>query len=736
MRFSLVHKLTSYLMVLAAVSSLWFSPEISGTAKLLSLLAIAGSWFAEPGRLPIQRLTFVWNLATLLFFVYLVVEVVHGGSVITAGVHFLLFVLVNKLYNRASSKDYRQAYVISFLILVAATTLNTDISYAASFVAYVVLATWALTLFHLRREMEENYLLRHADGAQSEKVEVQRILNSRRIVGLPFLASTSAVSAGVLVMAALIFLLFPRVGFGLFLGHRRGGVAIVGFRERVELGHHGVVRDNPQVVMRVRFPGGRPAAPLYWRGTVYDRYEQGVWSHSRDLRGRAYRILKRDRLYPIPFALGRRRPLPPEQVRRRFLRQEIYLEPLDSSVIFAADRPVALQVPTPVVGTRPFFIPRWTPVGEVRGDKMRTAGVRYVAYSSLARPPPSLLGAAQPMDSPRLDRYLQLPAGLPERVGRLARRVTRGKRSVHDKVLAVRDHLRRNYAYTLKLTHDPRLEPVDEFLFVTRRGHCEYFASAMALMLRHLGIHTRQVNGFVGGAWNDYGDYLGVRQGDAHAWVEVRFSNAGWVAFDPTPSGTLPAATGLMAGLRQFTDALRLRWFRYVVEYDLGKQVSLARGLGRLFRRSPAVPGQGWLAANRRLLLLGAGLLLLGVALWVWYSRRQRRGREGPRRRRQRLSGVSALYARLLSLLARGGHSKPDGLTPLEFALQLDRGQVPGAPLVRQFTSIYYDVRFGDTELSPDRTRELDRLLKQLQSLLGKREGDPGAADRSESEPG
>lgn len=209
MRFSLAHKLSSYLMVLSAVSSLLLSPDLGPIGSLLAFLGIVVSWFAEPPRYPRRKLTLAWNIATIGLFVLLVLQVLQGGSVIAAGVYFLLGVLVNKLFNRQHSRDYLQVYVVTFLMMVAATTLNTGLSYALCFVCYVVFTTWSLVLLHLRREMEENYLLKHAEGAASQKVEVQRILNSRRIVSASFLASTALISVGVIAGSAAIFAFFP-----------------------------------------------------------------------------------------------------------------------------------------------------------------------------------------------------------------------------------------------------------------------------------------------------------------------------------------------------------------------------------------------------------------------------------------------------------------------------------------------------------------------------------------------
>jgi len=730
MRFSAIHKLTSYLMILAATAGLLLSPEMSAVTVVLTLAGIGLSWFAEPSRFRLERFTAAWNIATVAVFLYLITDVFRGGSVITSGACFLLFVLINKLFNRRTSKDYQQAYVVSFLLLVVSTTLNTNVSYAICFALFILFATWALTLLHLRREMEENYLLKHSDGAQSEKVEVERILNSRRIVGGSFLAGTSLVSIGIIIIAALIFTFFPRIGFGLFLGHRRGGVAMVGFSERVELGHHGVVRDNPQVVMRVVFPGGRPRGHLRWRGSAFDHYDSGVWSHGEDLLGRTGSIRATEGLFVVNRApelpLDEESGLPtPRFIRENLVRQEIYLEPLDSTVVFGADRPVALQVPLPAVGGTPFFVPRRGPHGEIRATKMRTSGVRYTAYSSIRVPSPAVLRRSPRFEHERLARFLQLPNGYPSRVGQLARRIARGQQTVYDKVTAVQNHLRRNYRYTLALTHDPALEPVDEFLFVTRRGHCEYFASAMTLMLRHIGIHARNVNGFAGGEWNSVGGYMAVRQGDAHAWAEVLFAGVGWVAFDPTPSGQTGAAAGLAwyRKIQQVWDTLRLRWFRYVVEYDLGTQVSLMRGIRSVLRPSSA--RQGWLERNWRLLAASAGSLLVLALLLRWWRRRGRQEMEGAVPTPGKGSPATLLYRRMLRLLARGGHAKAAGDTPWEFVEQLRRGGCnrEALLLVDRLTGWYYRLRYASLSQSEEQLGDFRASLGELQRSLAAQRG-------------
>ena len=169
-------------------------------------------------------------------------------------------------------------------MLVAATVRNSEVSFGVFFLGFVVASTWALVLIHLRREMEDNFLVRHADGAASQLVQVSRLLASRRIVGPAFFAGTGAISLVVFVGAVLLFLAVPRIGFGLFFAKSRGGVHLTGFSDGVRLGGHGLIKNDDTVVMRVEVGGeyaGRAGPALHWRGAAFDHYADGEWSRSR-----------------------------------------------------------------------------------------------------------------------------------------------------------------------------------------------------------------------------------------------------------------------------------------------------------------------------------------------------------------------------------------------------------------------------------------------------------------------
>src|SRR5690606_38276448 len=151
------------------------------------------------------------------------------------------------------------------------------------------------------------------------------------------------------------------------------------------------------------------------------------------------------------------------------------------------------------------------------------------------------------------ERYLTLPGGLPNRIGQLARKWA-GDASDPDviaKRLEVR--LRTDYRYDLDSPSGAAEQPLDHFLFESRSGHCEFYSTSMAVMLRTLGIPSRNVTGFMGGTFNRFGEFYAVRQGEAHSWVEAHIAGIGWRRYDPTPAAAAePTAkmNGMLALMR------------------------------------------------------------------------------------------------------------------------------------------------------------------------------------------
>ena len=297
MRFQATHKLVTYLLVLAAFATLASTGAVSGGMALLFLGLLAVSWRIEAGgpraALFDRRLTLTRVLvgAVLVQRTWVMARQLPEPDLVPV-VDFVLIALAVKLCYRRNNRDDVHVFVLSFLLVLAAAALGGSFFFTFGFVIYVLAATWALVLFHLRREMEENYLVKHSAQAPSQKVGVARILASRRVVGASFLGATAVVAAGVAAGAFAIFALVPRMGQGFVFGAARSSANLIGFSDDVTLGHYGTLSsESTAVTMRATVPRiealptpearARAASALYWRGTVYDNYDSGHWPRSR-----------------------------------------------------------------------------------------------------------------------------------------------------------------------------------------------------------------------------------------------------------------------------------------------------------------------------------------------------------------------------------------------------------------------------------------------------------------------
>ena len=323
------------------------------------------------------------------------------------------------------------------------------------------------------------------------------------------------------------------------------------------------------------------------------------------------------------------------------------------------------------------------------------------------------------MAPPDRARYLALPGDLPPRVIDLAHRWTDGLPTNEAKARAIEDHLRRDYGYDLKSPSQGTPQPVDHFLFESRRGHCEFFSTAMAMMLRAVGIPSRNVTGFVGGTWNRWGHYYAVREGDAHSWVEAYIDHPtrpGWQTFAPTPpSGAQPLAPrdGAYYLMRDFVEALSQRWNTYVVGYDLRKQVRLFDELSRRYEKLRSKTGvdKGPLARLTRGPVVACALLALVAVGYVVWKRRKRKteAREETSSKREqdvRVENAAALYRALETALHGQGVTRALSTPPLRHAEELCSRRHPLADEVLTLTNVYLQARFGGATLNEPARRD------------------------------
>ena len=739
MRFRLVHKLTSYLLAGTALATL----ASSGTASWWSLLALVAaaalSWYVEPetrlGTL-FDRIVPLLNVATVALFALAVLQVARSFPEVDLipFLDFVLFLLGFKLCQRRGNRDYLQIYILSFLVMLAAAWQATSAAFIVGFFLYVLLATWSLILFHLRREIEENYLVRHTGDASGARVTVTRVLNSRRVVGRPFFLATGLTAVLVFGGAALVFASIPRVGLGFVLGGVRRQTGVAGFSDEVRLGMHGVLSlDNQTVVLRAQVShiaavGNDDAreneiASLYWRGTVYDTYENGEWIRSRDERTRT-----RFSLYHSPGHDGRTYVLASPQApgpspgRKATIagaiEQDIEVVALTHAVAFALDQPVAVEMPSPPAGafTAVDVEARWSDevglrmyrvspfdAADRRSGVPEFSGARYRAYSRL---PAQRSGAGLPesqLAPGALAPYLRAARSLSPRVRDLSLRLTRDKPAPADKIDAVVKWLQATHKYTIDLKRDASIpDPLEDFLFHQSAGHCEYFASAAAMLLRLGGVPTRYVNGFLGGEWNSLRQSITVRDNRAHSWVEAYLGSAGWARVDATPAASRAPR---MTRFRQILDAVEMFWNRWIIEYSASQQLFLARQLSREFswmqpRFSPR--GTHHRLSRTQVLAVAAVLVAAVVAFALRKLPRRRAVRNGPRRGRRGEPPIFHVYQKTLDRLAVRGFARRPEETPHEYLARARKQGVTAVDSLARLTDCYAEARYGEVEVPPE----------------------------------
>jgi transglutaminase-like putative cysteine protease len=627
-----VQKVFIYLLVGIAFTALCLGDQALSPAVIaLCLAAGVGSWFWEPPRISFARYAPLWMPLTVSVLVSLAALVLSGFLQLSDGaIGLVLYLTGAKLFQRERAADYIQLAVLSLLLMAIATLFNQDISFGLLFLLYVGVGLVNLTLYHLRLQAEQ-----HPQAAS----QVRRI-------DLGFLGFLGSLALLAMVLSVALFFLFPRVGLGILGRQARSPVMTTGFAEEVSLGEFGTLKTDNTVVMRVEFPAGVPpqVESLYWRGMSFDRYDGRAWSRTLD---RSLSI--------FPNAAGvfelSASPLIPAASDLQFfpLEQLIYLEPLDTNTVFGVAPLVEVEWLDRGGAMTPQQRWQWQnrrlllrETGDVSHSLPPRMPYLYRAVSRIPRdlePRLRQLGREEllsALDPVQQQAYLQLPEDLDPRIPALAEEITAGIPDVFGKVTALRNYLLENYAYTTNLP-DPGAEPpLEAFLFTHRRGHCEYFATALTVLARSLGIPARVVNGFLGGRWVAQEKYLAVRNADAHSWTEIPFGPYGWIIFDATPAeANVSQRQSGWDPILDFYDSLRFRWFKYVIQYDLFTQRQIWRQIQELASRVTAPQKQEDVVAVFRRSLVGwgqtlqqNGLPLVGVILitssMAYWGRRRR----------------------------------------------------------------------------------------------------------------
>lgn len=687
-QFSLLGLVTSGYLAVAG-SGYLDTPTIAltGAGLLLRALLIAGLVRLELS----ERVVTLVTLSYIGFFSldYFLLS----RDFLTATVHLVFFLAVMKILTAQTNRDYLYTATIAFLELLAAAILSVNFNFFLFLAIFLLCGIATLTSAEIRRSLGRT---------PAPPRTILRRFHPRLAV-LAF-----SVTAGILLLTAGLFFILPRTADAALSRLAAHPIHLPGFSNEVTLGEIGEIKTSSRPIMHVRIFSRETLAGLKWRGAALTEFDGKRWSNPNPT------------TEAVVMERGHAKLTAPGAIPSvRHLGYHVELDAVDTDALFFAGIPETLDVRLP-------FVLR-TNTGSYRLLQLPAPGFRYDAYSRLEEPPESSppADAATVMGLIDRQRYLQLPTKeLDPRIPELARTFAAHAQSDLERARAIERRLRTDYGYTLELPQQEVHDPLAYFLFTRRKGYCEYFASAMTVMLRTVGIPSRLVTGFQSGVYNPISELWVVRAADAHSWVEGWIAGYGWTTFDPTPPDPDPSFA-LLTRIGFYVDAAQTFWRDWVVSYDVNRQGTLADRMEQGARRAgmhwfDSLTGlrTDWVAngvsrfgpAAGFLLLVAAALGILSPRLFriLRVRRRVRRVRRG-----QADSGdATLLYQRMLHIVRRRGYQKPPWFTPAEFAATLPRTGLGLA--VTEFTATYNAWRFGGrTELAPRLSGLLDDLERQ-----------------------
>ncbi len=690
-----LHVLVSYLFAGLGLIGLSLGTEVSTGAMLLLAVGYVGSLFAGPKQWASPRFSRFVDVALVATLLLQVLRGLLGASVLPLVLEFAGVLQITRLIYRPSAREYYHILALSILHLIAATVLTSGLDYAAVFFGFVLVTPWMLAMTHLRAEIERHY------GPSSPRT-MQRMLQSKSVAGGKFLGGMAALTLPLFVLSAAFFMLVPRVGVGFLDFGRESGQQVAGFGGNVELGGFGTIRDNPEVVMRIVPAQNRGQNQTFrLRGTSFDLYDGRGWQRSNS------------EPEPVRASLGTFILRAPPRFTER--RMQITLEPISEPVLFLPEGTIGVEIPPRISEAQP--IERRLSRREGLDIRFDDADGMAFQYSALIAPEAEL---SERLSAEQRELYLQLPNGLSERVIEQARELTRESVSDAERVRRILDWLRNSgtFEYSLTMPDVGERDPLDVFLFEAKSGHCEYFSSAFSVLARAAGVPTRNVTGFLGGTYNRYGRYYTITQGDAHSWAEA-WVDGRWQTVDPTPPGRgeLGPSNNLLSDFRAFIDAVRARWQRDVVGFDLRHQTEGLRSLYRWFRQARGTgtesPDQSensspsaWLRSSNPFGFAGILALIASFLVGGWlFSRRSRKRYRS-----------EALFRELERTLSKLGKEVPAGSPPMQQIRVLEKEDHPIANVSRKIATLYLGERFGDLTVRPTEIRELRRELRRTRN--------------------
>ncbi|WP_435102845.1 transglutaminase TgpA family protein [Arhodomonas sp. AD133] len=750
-------------------ASLWALMTVAAMARgavgegLFGLAAAAGFWAplfavglwighanARAGRKPLKRVT--EGVAAVGLGVFLLLLAIAG--LVPALLTLVLWIQAAQNFSLARERDVYFALAISFAVFISAAAESKTTVFLVWVVLYALAATFVLVGLH----------------SEHEGGRARAVAGANRRLPLP--AGTAFLTTSILAIALTLYLFVPQppakgvggfyAGGGPFyeneqweseaearesggsdaMGDGSGGggsgpedasgdtrgeegqVPRAGDQSRGEARQPSDYRgfddtlpiENPGRGGQGGESGGvgngivmyvRADRPLYLRGRVFDTFADGRWSTRHTWEEKLPVDTGGLKLRPHPDGAG--------------VSYTVEVASPSSDLVFVVPQALALKFPGTAIARDVH--------GSLRAPDTLEAGTRYSVRSRIETVDGHPKGAQASITDPAA--YLQLPPGLDARIERLAREVADGRDGL-EAALALESHLRTSYEYSFRSVFTSQgYTPLEYFLFEAERGHCEYFASALAVMLRTLDIPSRLVTGFSATDRNPVTGYYEVRGLDGHAWVEAYFPEHGWVQFEPTPFYALPnqerQADTVGAGLLDYLRAMTRNARQVAPEAESTQYlVSLNDWLERL---------QAWYRSAMETLraalpALGLWLLLPGVlavavlaGLWAGWRhlrlpivRRLARWRVERARRAGPKALVLACFREAERMLACAGYPRDRATTVSEYTEGIINTEVRGlADPLAVIGEAFILARYSDRNVAAE---DADRVYRAFRALM------------------
>jgi len=761
---------TLYALLLLGFLGYGVAAQTPGIWLLATAATLLHMWLVGRGSFkPLPRLAA--NTITLVFAALLVVRVkqIHGPPILAIG-EFLIFLQLVKLFEHRANRDLAQLLILSLLLMVAAAISTASLLFGLLFVAYLFLSLYCCLLFHLKTETDH---AKSVMGVDERKVNPLTLRQDQRFLPRSMRRLTAFVSVVSICMSIMVFLFFPRgTGAGI-IGNLafKPSQALTGFSDQVSFQDVARITQNEAEVAYVNVtkngqPFGAGGEVIYLRGSAPDTYvsdptdvDRWKWIRTTAASADIIPAVTRGQEYELnatPFGEDR-------------YKQDIRLLPTGSDVLFGMPGVITftpsrelrlrfgradevLQLQDPLTGELPYTIVSTGKIApasrdgpaRIPIDNFLTREIRRQWEASRAESTKRYAVPTEIRDYALKDDV----AGRDDK-GNLARqRLNTHEISAIDEVLArnFEKHLQTQFSYTLDLTDARRVmdkDPMVQFLYDFKKGHCEYFAGAMTLMCQSLGMQARMVVGFKCDEFNSIGGYYIVKQSHAHAWVEVLTAN-GWQMFDPTASreGSAGArASSMWKQFMYFVDYLEYSWGNNVVNYDAESRTNLIQNVDSSLTET-AINTSTWIqelkawfdlqnfywVSSGLLSVLMAGMVctIVGAMIYFLWERmrlRRRARRIGldqlPSSDQKRLARQLAFYDDLVRALDRREIDRPTHLTPMEFSQSI--GFLPNElySAVQRLTRIFYRIRYGGHEIDSNQQRRLNRVVERIESQLG-----------------